>query len=118
MLADYVTDLESANKSALEDYKTKLSSTTTAHDTNFRKINEDNFNTFRHNCDQYYNTKLHHFHTYIDQALHKLEHSVDKKISNLNDKILQLDHKLTNITTPHKPQFRTPDLRMRYTFIH
>ena len=46
MLADYVTDLESANKSALEDYKTKLLSMTNAHDTNYRKINEDNFNTF------------------------------------------------------------------------
>ena len=112
MLADYVTDLESANKSALEDYKTKLSSTTTAHDTNFQKINEDNFNTFRHNCDQYYNTKLHHFNKYIDQALHTLEQTVDKKVldlSDLNNKILQLDHKLNNITTPHKSQICTPE---------
>ena len=46
MLADYLTDLESANKSALEDYKSKLLSMTTAHDMNYPKINEDNFNTF------------------------------------------------------------------------
>ena len=78
MLADYVTDLKSANKSALKDYKTRLSSMTTAHDTNYRKINEDNFNTFRNKCDQYYNTKLHHFNKYIDQALHTLEQTVDK----------------------------------------
>ena len=55
---------------------------------------------------------MHHFNKYIDQALHTLEQTVDKKVSDLldlNNKILQLDHKLNNITTPHKSQICTPE---------
>lgn len=91
LLVDYVTDLESANQSALEEYKTKLATTTIAHETNLRKLNEDNYTTFKDKCDHYYDTKLHHFTNSIDQVLRKLEQTVDKKVTDLNNKILQLE---------------------------
>lgn len=103
-MEDYITEIESLHKSALDNSKTKFDELTSNTESILQELHQTLSDDFKSACDKYYNEKLITFNSTIDRKLALLDKVINEKLTAATSKI----HGLGKSVTPTRPKPTKP----------